>query len=284
MVRLAPRTLSNKSFQGQEIVQRNSSMLLAIDAGNTNITLGIFRGEDLIAEWRIVTDHAKHGDEYVADLQDLFQSACLDFRKIDAVVIASVVPPLDQTLKLMIQRGFQLSPLFINHNVDTGLKILYDTPADVGADRIVDAVAAVAKYGAPCIVVDFGTATTFNAINAEREYLKSVIAPGIMISAEALFMRAAKLPRVEVKHPDRVIGTSTVGAMQSGLYYGYAGLVDGVLEQMIAEMKTSPRVIATGGLAALIADASRFIEKVDSTLTLDGRRLVYERTKQELPV
>jgi len=255
-------------------------MLLAIDAGNTNITLGIFRGEDLIAEWRIVTDHAKHGDEYVADLQDLFQSACLDFRKIDAVVIASVVPPLDQTLKLMIQRGFQLSPLFINHNVDTGLKILYDTPADVGADRIVDAVAAVAKYGAPCIVVDFGTATTFNAINADREYLGGVIAPGIMISAEALFMRAAKLPRVEVKHPDRVIGTSTVGAMQSGLYYGYAGLVDGVLEQMIAEMKTSPRVIATGGLAPLIADASRFIEKVDSTLTLDGLRLVYERTKQ----
>ena len=255
-------------------------MLLVIDAGNTNITLGVFRGEDLIAQWRIVTDHAKHSDEYVADLQDLFQSECLHLNKIDAVVIASVVPPLDQTLELMSQRGFQLTPLFVNHTVDTGLKILYDSPADVGADRIVDAVAAVTKYGAPCIVVDFGTATTFNAVNSAREYLGGVIAPGIMISAEALFLRAAKLPRVEIKQPDKVIGSSTVGAMQSGIYHGYAGLVDGVLEKMIAEMNTKPRVIATGGLAPLIAEASRFIEKVDGTLTLDGLRLVYERTRK----
>jgi type III pantothenate kinase len=255
-------------------------MLLVIDAGNTNITLGVFAGEDLIAQWRIVTDHAKHSDEYVADLQDLFQSECLHLNKIDAVVIASVVPPLDQTLKLMTQSGFQLSPLFVNHTVDTGLKILYDSPADVGADRIVDAVAAVTKYGAPCIVVDFGTATTFNAVNAAHEYLGGVIAPGIMISAEALFLRAAKLPRVEIKQPEKVIGSSTVGAMQSGIYHGYAGLVDGVLEKMIVEMNTKPRVIATGGFAPLIADASRFIEKVDSTLTLDGLRLVYERTTQ----
>ena len=255
-------------------------MLLVIDAGNTNITLGVFRDEDLIAEWRILTDPAKHSDEYVADLQDLFQSECLHLNKIEAVVIASVVPPLDQTLKLMSQRGFQLDPLFVNHTVNTGLKILYDSPADVGADRIVDAVAAVTKYGAPCIVVDFGTATTFNAVNSAHEYLGGVIAPGIMISAEALFLRAAKLPRVEIKQPDKVIGSSTVGAMQSGIYHGYAGLVDGVLEKMIAEMNTKPRVIATGGLAPLIADASRFIEKVDSTLTLDGLRLVYERTRQ----
>jgi type III pantothenate kinase len=242
--------------------------------------LGLFRGDELIAEWRMVTDHAKDSEEYLADLQDLFQSACLHINKIDDVVIASVVPPLDQTLKAMVQEGSKLSPLFINHTVDTGLKILYDSPADVGADRIVDAVAAVTKYGAPCIVVDFGTATTFNAINAELEYLGGVIAPGIMISAEALFMRAAKLPRVEIKRPEKVIGSSTVGAMQSGLYYGYAGLVDGVLEQMIAEMNSKPRVIATGGLAPLIADASKFIEKVDGILTLDGLRLVYERTKR----
>jgi type III pantothenate kinase len=255
-------------------------MLLAIDAGNTNITLGVFRDEDLIAEWRIVTDRAKHSDEYVADLHDLFQSQCLHLNKIDAVVIASVVPPLDQTLELIVRRGFELSPLFVNHTVDTGLKILYDAPSDVGADRIVDAVAAVTKYGAPCIVVDFGTATTFNAVNADREYLGGVIAPGLMISAEALFLRAAKLPRVEIKRPEKVIGSSTVGAMQSGLYHGYAGLVDGVLEKMIAEMKAQPRVIATGGLAPLIAGASKFIEKVDSTLTLDGLRLVYERTQQ----
>jgi len=255
-------------------------MLLAIDAGNTNITLGVFRDEDLIAEWRLVTDHSKHADEYVADLQDLFQSQCLHLNKIDAVVIASVVPPLDQTLGLMSERGFQLSPLFVNHTLDTGLKILYDAPSDVGADRIVDAVAAVTKYGAPCIVVDFGTATTFNAVNAEREYLGGVIAPGLMISAEALFLRAAKLPRVEIKRPEKVIGSSTVGAMQSGLYHGYAGLVDGVLEKMIAEMNAEPHVIATGGLAPLIAKASKSIETVDSTLTLDGLRLVYERTQQ----
>ena len=255
-------------------------MLLVIDAGNTNITLGVFEGEDLIAQWRMVTDHDKGGDEYAADLRNLFESTNVDLGNIHAVVIASVVPPLDQTLKQMVQESFQLTPLFVNHSLDTGLKILYDSPADVGADRIVDAVAAATKYGAPCIVVDFGTATTFNAVNAAGEYLGGVIAPGLMISAEALFLRAAKLPRVEIKQPEKVIGSSTVGAMQSGLYHGYAGLVDGVLEKMIAEMNTKPRVIATGGLAPLIANASKFIEKVDSTLTLDGLRLVYERTRQ----
>ncbi len=255
-------------------------MLLVIDAGNTNITLGVFDGEDLITQWRMVTDHDKGGDEYAADLRDLFESTNVGLGKVDAVVIASVVPPLDQTLTSMVQECVKLMPLFINHTVDTGLKILYDAPADVGADRIVDAVAAVSKYGAPCIVVDFGTATTFNAVNAAGEYLGGVIAPGLMISAEALFLRAAKLPRVEIKRPEKVIGSSTVGAMQSGLYHGYAGLVDGVLEKMIAEMNAKPHVIATGGLAPLIANASKFIEKVDSTLTLDGLRLVYERTRQ----
>ena len=252
-------------------------MLLVIDAGNTNITFGVFAGEDLIAQWRMVTDHDKGGAEYAAELRNLLGSAKVD---IDAVAIASVVPPLDQTLTRMVQDCFQLTPLVVNHTVDTGLKILYDPPADVGADRIVDAVAAVTKYGAPCIVVDFGTATTFNAVSTAREYLGGVIAPGILISAEALFLRAAKLPRVEIKQPEKVIGSSTVVAMQSGIYHGYAGLVDGVLEKMIAEMNTKPRVIATGGLAPLIAGASRFIEKVDSTLTLDGLRLVYERTRQ----
>lgn len=252
-------------------------MLLVIDAGNTNITLGVFAGEDLIAQWRMVTDYDKGGAEYAAELRNLLGSAKID---IDAVAIASVVPPLDQTLTRMVQDCFQLTPLVVNHTVDTGLKILYDPPADVGADRIVDAVAAVTKYGAPCIVVDFGTATTFNAVSTAREYLGGVIAPGILISAEALFLRAAKLPRVEIKQPEKVIGSSTVVAMQSGIYHGYAGLVDGVLEKMIAEMNTKPRVIATGGLAPLIAEASRFIEKVDSTLTLDGLRLVYERTRQ----
>jgi type III pantothenate kinase len=256
-------------------------MLLVVDAGNTNITLAVFREKELIAQWRLTTEQARTGDEYGVQIRNLFELARIDFKEIDAIVVASVVPSLNHTLKRVAEVYFQLTPLFVDHTSDTGLKILYEPPSDVGADRIVDAVAAVAKYGAPCIVVDFGTATTFNAINAASEYLGGVIAPGIVISSEALFARAAKLPRVEIKRPHKVIGSSTTGAMQSGIYHGYAGLVDGVLEQMIAEMGSKPRVIATGGLAPLIATASNFIEEVDSNLTLEGLRLVYERSKAQ---
>lgn len=252
-------------------------MLLVIDAGNTNVTLGVFSGVELVAQWRLLTNRDKSGDEYGAEVQNLFEQHGLDGKEIEGVAIASVVPPLDQALKRMAEVYFQLTPLFVDHTTNTGLKILYDSPSELGADRIVDAAAAVAKYGAPCIVVDCGTATTFNAVNAAHEYLGGVIAPGIMISAEALFSRAAKLPPVEIKRPNKVIATSTIGAMQSGLYHGYAGLVDGVLSQMIAEMGSRPRVIATGGLAPLIAEGSKFIEEVDRTLTLDGLRLIYER-------
>ncbi|HKP80803.1 MAG TPA: type III pantothenate kinase [Pyrinomonadaceae bacterium] len=248
-------------------------MLLVIDAGNTNVKLGVFRGADLVAQWRLAIDPEKNA----AEVRSLFEQHGLDLKEIEGVAICSVVPPLDQALKRMAEAEFDLTPLFVDHTTDTGLKILYDSPSELGADRIVDAAAAVAKYGAPCIVVDCGTATTFNAVNAAHEYLGGVIAPGIMISAEALFSRAAKLPRVEIKRPDKVIATSTIGAMQSGLYYGYAGLVDGVLGQMIAELGSQPRVIATGGLAPLIAGGSKFIEEVDRTLTLDGLRLIYER-------
>jgi type III pantothenate kinase len=254
-------------------------MLLAIDAGNTNITLGLFRDEELISEWRLLTDRERSSDEYGADLGELFESAGIDRRNIDGVAIASVVPQLDQALRQMCEDYLELTPLFVNYTTDTGLKILYDSPADVGVDRIVDAAAAVTKYGAPCIVVDFGTATTFNVVNARREYLGGAIAPGLMISAEALFARAAKLPRVEIKRPEKVIASSTVGAMQSGIYHGYVGLVDGVLEQMIAELGEKPRVIATGGLASLIASASAFIEDIDPALTLDGLRLIYARAE-----
>jgi len=254
-------------------------MLLVIDAGNTNITLGVFRGSDLLAQWRLPTDHDRSSDEYGAQVRILFEGTTIDLKEIDGVAIASVVPPVNPSLTRMVEVLFGLTPLFVDHTTDTGVKILYDTPSELGADRIVDAVAAVTKYGAPCIVVDFGTATTFNAVNEAREYLGGAIAPGVMIAAQALFSRAAKLPRVEIKKPEKVIGTSTVGAMQSGLYYGYAGLVDRVLAQMIAEMGSKPRVIATGGLAPVIANASRFIEKVDETLTLDGLRLVYERSQ-----
>jgi type III pantothenate kinase len=247
-------------------------MLLVIDAGNTNVKLGVFRGTELVAQWRLTTDRE-------VEVRNLFERAGLDFKEIEGIVIASVVPPLNESLRRIAEVEFELTPLFVDHTTDTGLKILYDSPSELGADRIVDSAAAVAKYGAPCIVVDCGTATTFNAVNAAHEYLGGVIAPGIMISAEALFSRAAKLPRVEIKRPQKVIATSTTGAMQSGLYYGYAGLVDGVLSHMIEEMGSRPRVIATGGLAPLIAGGSKFIEHVDQTLMLDGLRLIYERNK-----
>ncbi len=254
-------------------------MLLVIDVGNTNTSLGLFRGEELISHWRLTTNQSRTVDEYGVLARNLFELAQLDFKAIDDIAIASVVPPLNYTLKRMAEVYFHLSPLFVDQATDTGLRILYEPASDVGADRIVDAVAAIQKYGAPCVVVDFGTATTFNAINAKEEYVGGAITPGIVISSEALFARAAKLPRVDIKRPRKVIGSSTIAAMQSGLYYGYVGLVDGVLEKMIEEIGSKPRVIATGGLAQLIATGSKFIELVDETLTLEGLRLVYERTR-----
>jgi type III pantothenate kinase len=253
-------------------------MLLVIDAGNTNTSLGVFNGTELVAHWRLTTARARTVDEYGVHARNLFELAGLDFKAIDAIAISSVVPPLNFTLKRMAEVYFHLTPLFVDHTTDTGLTILYKPPADVGADRIVDAVAAIEKYGAPCIVVDFGTATTFNAISKKGEYLGGVITPGITISSDALFERTAKLPRVEIKRPRKVIGSSTIDAMQSGLYHGFSGLVDGILRKMIEELGGSARVIATGGLAPLIATGSELIELVDDTLTLEGLRLVYERT------
>jgi type III pantothenate kinase len=254
-------------------------MLLVIDVGNTNTSLGVYRDGVLLAHWRLTTTPSRTVDEYGVHARNLFELAHMDFKDIEAIAVASVVPPLNYTVKRMAEVYFNLTPLFIDHTTDTGLKILYEPSSDVGADRIVDAVAAITRHGAPCIVVDFGTATTFNAINSAGEYLGGLITPGIMISSEALFSRTAKLPRVDIKRPLKVIGTSTVAAMQSGLYYGYAGLVDGVLEKMSEEMGTKPRIIATGGLASLIATGSKFIEEVDDTLTLEGLRLINERVR-----
>jgi len=252
-------------------------MLLVIDAGNSNITLGVFRAHELIAQGRLNTDRDKSSDEYGVEIRDLFERSGVDTKSIDGIAIASVVPSLDQALRQMSETYFDLTPLFVDHTNTIGLQILYDPPSAVGADRIVDAVAASTVYGVPCIIVDFGTATTFNVVNAGHEYIGGAIAPGLKISAEALFSRAAKLPHVEIRQPEKVIGSSTVAAMQSGLYHGYAGLVDGVLAQMIAELGSKPHVVATGGLARVIARASKFIDEVDETLTLEGLRLVYER-------
>ena len=258
-------------------------MLLAIDAGNTNIKLGLFRGPELLANWRLTSDRQRPADEYGSELRGLFDSAGINVADVEASIIASVVPQLNDTLRLMSERHMKLTPVFVDHTTKTGLKILYDQPAELGVDRIVSAVAAVEKYGAPCIVVDFGTATTFNAINSQREYLGGIIAPGIETSAEALFSRAAKLPRVSIERPTNLIGRSTVEAMQSGIFYGYANLVDGLLEDMLQAMqetpKVPPKVIATGGLARFIADALHFIDEFEQNLTLDGLRIVYEMNK-----
>jgi len=256
-------------------------MLLVIDVGNTNTSLGVFEGKNLVAHWRLTTARSRTVDEYGVHARNLFALAGIDFKAIDAIAIASVVPPLNYTLKTMAESYFHLTPLFVDYSTDAGLTILYQPASDVGADRIVDAVAAIEKYGPPCIIVDFGTATTFDVINERGEYVGGVITPGIMISSDALFERTAKLPRVDIKRPEKIVGSSTVSAMQSGLYHGYTALVDGVLEKIIAEIGGEPHVIATGGLASLIATGSKFIKHVDDTLTLEGLRLIFERTRRD---
>ena len=254
-------------------------MLLVVDAGNSNITMGVFRGSDLVAHWRVITDHDRSSDEYGAEVQKQLDLAGIDPKEISAVAIASVVPPVNPSLSRLVEVLFGLTPLFVDHTTDTGLKILYDSPSELGADRIVDAVAAVAKYGGPCIVVDFGTATTFNAISSDGEFLGGAISPGLFTCADALYERTAKLPRVEFERPARAIGKSTVQAIQSGLYFGYSGLIDRVIEEIRDAMRGSPRIIATGGLANLLQNTSKYIHLVDETLTLDGLRLVYERNR-----
>lgn len=252
-------------------------MLLVIDVGNTNIALGVYEGNRLAASWRLTTDRHRTVDELGILCRNLLQLEGLEVRQIKGIVIGSVVPPLDFSLRKMATTHFKLDPLFVDATLTPWMPIRYDSPLDVGADRIADGVAALAKYGGPCIIVDFGTATTFDALSADGEYLGGIIAPGITVSAEALFQRAAKLPRVDIRRPASVIGASTVGSIQSGLYYGYIGLVDGILERLFDELGRHANVVATGGLAHLIGRASAHIHTIDDNLTLDGLRIIYER-------
>ena len=251
-------------------------MLLVLDVGNTNTTLGLYEGDKLTHSWRLSSERQRTVDEYGIMCRTLLQLSGLDSTSITAIAISSVVPPIDFTLNKMAEVYFHIKPLFVTTG-NSGMPVLYDDPKEVGADRVVNAVAAYAKYGGPCIVVDFGTATTFDAISETGEYLGGVIVPGIQISSEALFQRAARLTRVDIRRPDKVIGTNTAASLQSGLYYGNVSLVDGVLERMIGELGEHTRVIATGGLAPLISKGSRIIETVDSDLTLEGLRMIYER-------
>lgn len=253
-------------------------MLMVIDVGNTNTVLGIYRKEELVHSWRLLTERERTADEWGILVRTLLNLGEVSNETVSAVLVSCVVPPARPALEEMSQRYFGIRPLFIEPTMDLGMPVLYKPPEDVGADRIVNAIAAYEEFGGPVIVVDFGTATTFDAISAQGEYLGGVIAPGIGISAEALFLRAARLPRVEVRAPSKVIGDSTVGSMQSGLYWGYAGLVDGILRRMKQELEDA-YVVSTGGLAELIFPACEEVDSVEKNLTLEGMRIIYERLK-----
>lgn len=275
-------------------------MLLALDVGNTNTVLGLYRlnaeanapaaapvrgeGElELVAHWRVTTHRTQTSDEYGVLFVNLFQMSGISVDEVKHIIISSVVPPVESTLRRVCEKYFRVQALFVEPGIKTGMPVLVDNPTELGADRLVNAIAAYERYGGPCIVVDFGTATTFDVISAKGEYLGGAISPGLGISADALFSRAARLGRIDIKRPAKVIGTNTVTHLQSGLYYGYIGLVDGILERMIAEIGAQTRVIATGGLARQISEDSRYIAQIDDMLTLDGLRILFERNRAVRP-
>jgi type III pantothenate kinase len=258
-------------------------MLLAIDVGNSNTVFGMYRlgsngtSAELVANWRMTTPAGQTTDEFGSTLRNMFAQRELEMSAVEGIAISSVVPPLDWMLRQVCEVYFHLKPLFIEPGVKTGLPVLTDNPAEVGADRIANCIAAFEKFGGPTIVVDMGTATTFDVISKKGEFLGGAIAPGLGISADALFSKASRLPRIEVKKPAKVIGTGTVDNIQIGLYYGYIGLVDGILERMIAETGPETKTVATGGLARMIAGGSKYLKFVDDMLTLNGLRIIYER-------
>lgn len=254
-------------------------MLLVVDIGNSHTVFGIYDGEHLVADWRFSTHHGRTVDEWAAEVAGILSIKEVSRTTVDAAIMSSVVPPLTGTLAEMIQSFFGIEPLNVGPGIKTGVKILYDNPLEVGADRIVNSVAALARVGGPVIVVDLGTATTFDAITAGGEYLGGIIVPGLQISADSLFARAAKLPRVEVRRPPRLIGRNTVHSIQSGLYFGYSCMINGVLDLMRAEMEGDPRVIVTGGLARSLAPDLKGITMIDPHLTLEGLRLIHHKNR-----
>ncbi len=254
-------------------------VLLVIDVGNTNIVFGIYERDHLIKSWRIWTRRDQTPDEFAIVLANLFLQESLDMKSIKDVIVSCVVPPLIEVITGFARKYLNLEPLFVGPGIKTGMPILYDNPRDVGADRVVNAVAAYEKYKRSCIIVDFGTATTFDYVSERGEYIGGAIAPGILISTEALFQRASKLPRIELVKPKTIIGRNTPHSMQAGIIYGYVGLVDGIVKKMKEEAGGDPMVVATGGLAKIIASESETIKDVDENLTLEGLKIIYYRNR-----
>lgn len=254
-------------------------MILVVDVGNTNIVLGLYEGKQLLHHWRMSTNRQTTADEYGMMMYNLFQHAQLSMEQVEGVIISSVVPPLMFVLENLCLKYIKKAPLVVGPGLKTGLNIRYENPREVGADRIVNAVAAIELYGSPCIVVDFGTATTFDYIDENGQYIGGAVAPGIGISTEALYQRAAKLPRIELVKPKSVVGRNTVASMQAGIIYGFAGQVDGIVDRIKEEFNVEPKVVATGGLAEMISSESRTIDLVNPLLTLQGLQIIYERNQ-----
>ena len=257
-------------------------MLLALNVGNTNILMGVYEGKKLVAHWRLGTDKERTADEFGSFFMGFFNNERLEARRIEAVIISSVVPPIMYSLEHAIRKYIKMEPILVGPGIKTGINIKYENPRELGADRIVNAVAAYEIYGGPVIIVDFGTATTFNAVSSKGEFLGGVICPGMKISAEALFQRTAKLPRIEFSKPESIIGRNTAASMQAGMFHGYVGQVNHIVYKIKKEMKEENiKVIATGGMARFIASEAESIDETNSLLTLEGLKIIYEKNKNE---